>query len=458
MTDPFQILETLESPIRDKRFIQQDQFVMDLSRQVCACTTVRAGKTTGLALKHFRACHKYQNVMTPYIALTRDSAKNIMWNMLQEVSDRYKIQCDFSLHDLTCTIRKTGSSIKLFGADMQNFIGRIRGIKTPLASVDEGQEFRSHIELLIENILIARTAEYPDGQVVLTGTPGPIDKGYFYEASLGKFGYSTHFWSLFDNPYFPTAKQFVMELKQKKGWADDNPTLLREYYGRWVLDLDVLLVRYLEAKSHFETLPVNHWNYILGIDLGYIDADALAILAYSDQGPETYLVEEQIVTKQGLTELVNSIQALNNKYHFSKMMIDEGGLGKKLAEEMRRRHSLPVHAADKARKMETIAFLNDAIRLGKFKAKKSSRFAEDANRVQIDKEKSTPDKIAIKDSFHSDIIDAVIYAFKESPAFTYQKPIEKPKVGSDEWLKELEEKALEHFTKEEEANKAFGLY
>src|SRR5579864_5625659 len=91
-----QALDNRELAIRDSAFIQQDEFVMDMSRQVVACTTVRAGKTTGLALKHFRACHKYRNVMTPYIALTRDSAKNIMWNMLQEVADRYKILCNFT--------------------------------------------------------------------------------------------------------------------------------------------------------------------------------------------------------------------------------------------------------------------------------------------------------------------------------------------------------------------------
>ncbi len=112
------------------------------------------------------------------------------------------------------------------------------------------------------------------------------------------------------------------------------------------------------------------------------------------------------------------------------MVIDEGGLGKKLAEEMRRQHRIPVHPADKARKQETVAFLNDALRRGLFKAKSASRFAQDSYQIQIDWDKTTPDRIVIKKNPHSDIIDAVIYGFKESPAFSFQAPKPKPKHGT----------------------------
>lgn len=445
----------------DTKFIQQHKFVMDQSRLVCAQTTVRAGKSTGLALKFFRAGHKYKNLMMPYIALTRGSAKDIMWPILHEVSERYAIPCDFTENDTTCTIRSTGSSIKLFGADMPNFIPRLKGIKTPIAAVDEAQDFRSHIEDLIETILIARTSEYEDGQVVLTGTPGPIPKGYFYEASTKqREGYSVHNWSLFDNPYFPGARKFVEDLIKLRQWKPDNPTLLREYYGRWVMDLDALLLKYDDKNNNYSSLPIANWTYILGIDLGFNDADALAVLAWSPTQPATYLVEESIQEKQGLTELVSKIIELNTKYKFTKMVIDEGGLGKKLAEEMRRQHKIPVHPADKTRKMEAIAFLNDALRTKRFFAKSNSRFAQDSYLVQIDKDKTTPDRIVVKDSFHSDIIDAALYAFRESPAYRYVKEIEPPKYGSKEWAKkqvdDMEEQAEEYFTQQEKIEK--GLW
>jgi hypothetical protein len=187
----------------------------------------------------------------------------------------------------------------------------------------------------------------------------------------------------------------------------------------------------------------------MGIDLGYEDADAIAVIAWSEQDPSTYLVEEVVMKRQGMTELVDQIRHLSAKYDVAKMVIDEGGLGKKLAEEMRRRHGIPVQAADKARKQENVAFLNDSLRTGRFKAKAASHFAQDSYLVEIDRDKSTPDRIKLSDKYHSDIIDAVLYAFKESPAFTYQKPVELPKPGTKEWAdaqqSKMWESALEHF-------------
>lgn len=436
--------------IYDPAIKAQARFVLDPARSVAAFTTRRAGKSTGLCHRFLRTMLKYPNCFCPYIAITRDSAKNIMWPVLQAETQRFGIEASFTESNLTMTLTN-GSRLQLLGANVENFIVRLKGIKTPGAAIDEAQDFRSFLNSLIDDVLTPATVDYEDGWIAVTGTPGPIPQGFFYDITeKGKHGYSVHSWSLFDNPYLVNAQQFVEDLKKKKGWASDNPTLLREYYGRWVLDLDVLLVRYNKELCDFSDLPPAKWNYILGIDLGYNDADALAVLAWSEDHEATYLVEEKVTAKQGLSDLVRQIEQLRDKYQISKLMIDEGGLGKKLAEEMRRRYRIPVQAADKQRKMETIAFLNDAIRRGHFKAKANSLFAEDSRRVQIDKDKTTPDRIVVKDSFHSDIIDAVLYAFKESPAYAYQKPVEKPKYGTPEWAEQevtdMERAAEEYFS------------
>lgn len=444
--------------IGDKSISAQYNFVKDQSKYIAALTTRRAGKTTALAHRFLRTLLKHPNSFCPYIALTRDSARNIMWQIMQTESKRFHIEAQFTESNLTMTLQN-GSRLQLFGADMKNFIDRLRGIKTPGAAIDEAQSFRSHIEQLIDDVLIPGTLDYVDGWVAVTGTPGPVPQGFFYDITeKRKNNYSVHTWSLFDNPYLPDPKKFVEDVIRQKGWSSDSPTLLREYFGRWVIDLDVLLIRYLD-HCHYDQLPNLKWNYILGIDLGFNDADALAVLAWSPQDPATYLVEEIVTNKQGLTELVRQIQELRTRYTFAKMVIDEGGLGKKLAEEMRRQHQIPVHGADKTLKLQSVAFLNDAMRTNRFKAKRNSIFAEDSFRVQIDKDKTTPERIVIKDSFHSDIIDAVIYAFKESPAYTYQKPIAKPKYGTPEWqaqqITEMELAAEKYFTDLEEAEKAF---
>jgi len=131
----------------------------------------------------------------------------------------------------------------------------------------------------------------------------------------------------------------------------------------------------------------------MGIDLGFDDSDAIAVLAWHDESPNTYLVAEQVTSGQGVTDLVTQIEAHQKIYDISKMVIDQGGLGKKIADEIRKRHQIPVQPADKARKMEHIKLLNDALRTGRFKAKRDSKFAQDSFLVEIDRDKSTPDKI-----------------------------------------------------------------
>jgi hypothetical protein len=270
--------------------------------------------------------------------------------------------------------------------------------------------------------------------------------------------WAKHGWTFFDNPHIErksgkTHQQLLQRELKRRGVQEDDPSIQREFFGRWVLDSDSLWIHYKEAINHFEDIGPYKYNYIMGIDLGFNDADAIGIIAWSPQDPVTYLVEELVVKKQGLTELVDQIQLLRKKYDIGKMVIDEGGLGKKLAEEMRRRHQIPVQPADKARKMETSAFFNDALRSGRFKAKRNSQFAQDSYLVEIDRTKSTPDRIKLSDKYHSDILDAVLYGFKESPAYTYRAPPKKPKPGTKEWETEEQDamfKAAQEFFQKQE--------
>lgn len=434
-------------------FPKQDAFVADESQFPVALCTRRAGKTVGLLRRYKKAMDTHPGSLCRYIALTRDSAKDIMWAEIEKMADREKWRL---VESKLTAIHQNGARLKLYGADQKNFVKRLRGVGSPATGIDEAQEFESqHLENLVDNILVPAMTDYSDAWLSLTGTPGPIPRGYFFEVTEhGKGDHSVHKWSLYENPHLPKAREFVDKLKAKHKWADDNPTLLREWMGQWVLDLKSLLIRYDHNINHFEGLDPKNWETVMGIDMGFNDADAIAVLAWSEQDPCTYLVEELVMEKQGLTELVEQIQRLAAKWKAYKMVIDEGGLGKKLAEEMRRRHGVPVQPADKTRKFENIALLNDALRLGKLKANKASRFANDSYQVQVDWERTTPDKIVVKKGFHSDIIDAVLYAFRESPAFCYVEPKPGPKYGSKEWadqqVSEMEEAAEEFFKKQEE--------
>lgn len=441
----------------DPNFVAQNDFISDTNRYIVAQCSRRAGKTNGLAIRFLKTLEKYPGAQCVYLSLTRDSAFEIMWPVLVELNDMYGLGCTFTESRLIMK-HPNGSTLKLMGADMKNFIKRLKGRKYPGIAIDEAQDFGVHLQSLIDDVLTPSISDYADGWLAVTGTPGPVPRGYFFDITQNrKFGYSYHAWTLLDNPYMPDPGKFIADLCVKREWEGNNPTLLREWKNQWVLDVESLWVRYKESVNHYDELPKldpTKWHYILGIDIGFKDADALAVLGWNDMEPTTYLIEEVITAKQGITELVNQIEALSKKYDISKMVIDEGGLGKKIAEEIRRQKGIPVQQADKAQKQQNVEFLNDTLRLGRFKAKKDSRFAQDSYIVQIDWDKSRPDKIIVKKTPHSDIIDSVLYSFKESPAWTYRDEPKKPKYGTKEWADavpdELWSEAQEHFAEQAE--------
>jgi len=427
-------------------FPEQDAFVADPARYIANQCSRRAGKTNGLAIKFIKTMESHPKSQCVYLGLTRESAREVMWPVMQEFNDRYNLGFEFIESKLTI-VHPNGAKLVMYGADMKNFIKRLRGRKYPGVAIDEAQDL-STIESLVNDVLTPSIADYEDGWIALTGTPGPVPNGYFFEVTQNKrYGYSHHGWTLLQNPHMPNPTAFIDDLLAKREWTTDNATFRREYLNQWVLDVQSLWVQYNEKQCDFKELPREHtWEYVMGVDIGFRDADAIAILAWSPTSDTTYLVEELVMNKQGITELVAQMNQMTDKYkNISKVVMDEGGLGKKVAEEIRRRHSINVDPADKIRKQENVELLNDAMRLGKFKARKDSRFVKDSYLIQIDWEKSTPHKIIIKKFPHSDILDATLYAFKESWAFTHQpKPKEKPKWGTPKWAEEEADAMFQH--------------
>lgn len=453
--EPFQLNQFL--------FDKQIEFVTDKRPFKVAVCSRRAGKTIACAADLI-----YTSLLTPeivclYITLARTNAEKIVWPELKKINERFKMKAKFDEVKLSMTF-PNGSVIYCSGAKDSSEIEKFRGLALKKVYVDECQSFRSHLKELIDDVLVPALMDY-DGSLILIGTPGPVPAGYFAEISGAsqkskayvadedpdeeEFNWARFHWTFFDNPHIArkskkTHEQVLRRALKMRGVPITDPSIQREFFGKWVMDSSSLWIKYNASLNHFDKLePNRHWNYILGIDLGFNDADALAVLAWGEHTDKIYLVEETVVAKQDLTDLVDAIKHVQSRYDISKMVIDEGGLGKKMAEELRRRHSIPVHAADKARKQENVAFLNDALRTGRFMAKHDSRFAQDTLLVEIDWDKSTPDRIRVSDKYHSDIIDAVLYAFRESHAYAYEPPDLAATPGTPEWYKEEEERMWE---------------
>lgn len=441
--------------LTDYLFDKQLAFVTDPSSFKCAVTTRRSGKSVSCIADLTYTCIETPGITCLYITLSRKNAKRLVWPEFKRINRIYNLGGEVNESDLTITY-PNGSVLYLSGASDRSDIENFRGMALKKVYIDEGQSFPDYIRELIDDVISPALMDY-NGTLCLIGTPGPIPSGFFFEISKNK-EWSHHFWSFFDNPHLAAKsglshQQMLDKELKRRGVKADDPSIQREWFGRWVMDKDSLVYKYQPDKDHYTELPKHiQWNYVLGIDLGFDDADALAVLAWSASCKEAYLVHESTHKHQGITELVLQIEALRSVYDFTKIVIDTAGLGKKIGEEISKRYKIAVTPAEKQRKLEYIELMNDALRTGVLKAKENGQFASDCMKVEWDNDRSRPDKRIISNRFHSDICEAVLYAWREVYAYTYQNETKPITTGSKEWLDELEEKALAHFQAIEDAN------
>ena len=387
-------------------FPQQVKFIRDKSRYKTAVCSRRAGKSTACAADLVDMAISKPKSNQLYITLTRGNAKRLVWKEVENIIYKYGLTVKANISDLSMTF-DNGSTIYFAGAANKEEVEKFRGFSFDKVYLDEAQSFRPYIKDLIDEVLSYAVLDRA-GTIVMIGTPAPIPAGYFFEAAHSE-GWSNSKWTIFDNIHIKNAEELLAEERKRRGIKETDPVYLREALGVWVQDTDSLVFKYDKRINDYEQAPED-LVYVFGVDLGYNDADAIAILGYSKVDKKVFLVEEYIKRKQNITELVNEIKRLVEKYKPVRIEIDAGALGKKIAEEIIRRHNIPVNAAEKHRKLEFIELMNDDFRTGKLKIKSTSRCAEDMALVQWDILEKERRKIS--NTFHSDIVDAVLYAWR----------------------------------------------
>lgn len=421
-------------------FDEQIKFIKDPAKYKTAVCSRRAGKTVSGAAYLISEAIRRPDVVCLYITLSRLNAKRIIWGDLLKINREFMLNGRANETELSIRF-PNGSTIYLSGAKDKSEVEKFRGVPNlVLVLLDEGQAFRSYIEDMVDDVLAKTLYDY-DGTLCVMGTPSPVPSGYFHFVAHSS-KWSHHIWTMFQNPHLQAKSgkspmQLVQQDCERMGVELSDPKIQRECFGKWIVDLNNLVFRY-QKEINDRQPPDFLNNFVFGADIGFDDADAIAVIGWRDRDPVSYLVEEIVTAKQGITELAMQLDGLIKKYNPISVVMDSGGLGKKIAEEMRKRYALPIRAAEKSRKFEYIELLNDAMRTQKFFAKSDGIFAHDCHLVEWNKDKSTGDKLVVSDGFHSDICDAVLYGFRESLHWIEQVPLPKTPVNTPAWHLERE--------------------
>jgi hypothetical protein len=405
-------------------FGPQLAFVQDPAPFADAVCSRRAGKSVGIGAWLAEGPLIKPKAPSLYLTQTRGAAKRIIWSTLLDLNRRYRL--GYEPNEAELVLKRNGvGMVYLAGLDNKSEIEKARGTGWGRVAIDEAQSLPQYVKELVEDVLMPSLMDH-DGQIRMIGTPAPVPVGYFHDVTTSP-EWTHHRWTVWENPHVPNARAMLEKVLKARGLTTDDPSIQREWWGRWVLDLNSLVFRYDAAKNGYTALPKAKapWRYVIGVDFGHSDADAVALLAYSDDSPCTWLVEEWTLAKAGISPVMEKVMEMRSRVgdgNVTGIVCDPAGMGTKIITEFQQRFQVPAKAADKQAKVAYIELLNDAMRTGRFFARPSGIFAHDAMLVEWDRDKSTNERRVISDRFHSDICDAVLYAFRESLAWTHDPP------------------------------------
>jgi hypothetical protein len=249
-----------------------------------------------------------------------------------------------------------------------------------------------------------------------------------------------------DNPFMAHMHQRLPELKAERKWADDNPTYLREWCGKWVRDNSALFYRFDPTRNLHDIpharLVGPEWLHVVGWDLGRNKNMALVAWAFHENQSEAFEFdswkrgEGSPDPKKSETDLVmdqvRAWEKLGAK--FIGYVADTGGLGGLVTDEVAKRPGgIPFEAAKKTEKNAHVELLNDDLLCGRVKLRRGSPYAQEIAVLPKDPE-SPEDKPPIEDPrFPNHCCDAGLYGWRKALHWLAQPLRVEPKPGTTEW-------------------------
>jgi hypothetical protein len=385
---------------------------------------------------------KFPKKKNLFLALTLDSAREIVWDDLKDLSENYGwvIGKDIKFNEARSIARhKNGASVRLFGINSSSKeMKKVLGQKYKKVFVDESGSMTIDMVKLCYQMIEPGLIDY-DGQLTLLGTCENIPKTFFEKVTMGREpGWSIHRWTSDKNPYVRDAW-----VKKKNELIEQNPNVIHaswfrtHYLNEWCQDDDLLIIPFHEERNSVEKLPASiDWSFVLGVDLGFNDATSFSVLAFSPDHPICYRVKGWKERGLILSKVGKEIERIRSQYDFFRIVID--GANKQGVEDLKQRMGLPLKEAEKAGKAIYLKTLKDAVVTATFKVVKGDNndVVEEWDHLQWSDETHLKEDPRCEN--HSS--DSTLYAFRECKHYIYTEPEVVPRNDTDEYMRLMEQK------------------
>ena len=412
--------------------------MLDRADQRAVCTTRRAGKTSGFVRDAVARSWDSPNASVIYLNETRDRAKRTFWEELKLYVATKRLPYIPNESDLSLR-GPAGRWIWCGGGETKKHLNRWKGILPKAAAVylDEAQDWRPEMLLHAYSEVFAPMLADMGGQFTAGGVPGPLpDAGdpwfdWCHSPEFSRHGGEERPWTLWQNPYVKQARELLARILRTRGVDESDPTIQREFFGRWVRDTAILVFGALDDElNSYDDLPDGDWSFVGGIDGGYVDEASIAVLGWMaiDADRKVYVRSSELFGHRGAYEVIDRVKAALEPLG-SRLVsagADPAAGMKNIAHDIWARYGIHLEPADKADKVGGCKLLASSIATRELLLPRGHRLFKSLRRVQWD-----PDHRGEKLRGHTpDDVDALLYGFREAwPWISQRNP---PAPGPDD--------------------------
>lgn len=464
----------------DRLFPAQLAFVKDPHRRKAALCPRRAGKSYTVLAYALWTCLMRPGAQVLILARVRRQVKGVFWRPLKKLCAELEVDVHFRNMELEAEF-SNGSVLLLAGADTQEETDKYRGQAFDLVILDEGKSYSARLLDELLNEILEYTLLDRRGTLAIIGTPGAILQGPFYAITSGDLtviepkeryrwssrfyadvldsgarnacSWSVHRWTTKDNVAKPHIWEDLLERQKLHNIPEDDPAWMREAKGKWAPDDDALVYKYssvTDGRCDWEFdpdtphgLPAGHdWNFVLGLDFGYIDATAFVVGAWSKTYPALIFLHVEKHSMMLPEDIARRVRELEDVYGvFQVRVADSGGLGRTILEALQRTYGIPMVAARKRDKCDHIKLMNSDILAGRVRVDPAGELAEEWRTAQWANE----ERRKVDPDCDDHASDAALYLWRYVYHHFSREQDLAPEEGTPEWWKQHEREAEERY-------------
>ncbi len=368
-------------------FDKQKDFINDESRRKALFVARRSGKTWTVAVMLIKYCLEAPATKCLYFGLTAESAWNTIYlHMIEVLCRDFNIKTDINVTQKTITFDNK-SFIKITGDDANDKqIDKALGGKYKVVVFDECQSINHDLENWIKNKLAPAMVDL-DGTIVMAGTAGDLmGERFWYKVTktegAREAGWRVHSWTPFDNPFMKDKIQkHFADLKADNANIEEDPGFRQQWLCQWVIETSGRIYKYDPVKNSLQdkiltkslTDQESKWKFVIGMDFGYEDPNAIVVGGFYKHDPTCYIVDSYKKNHLQLDEIAELVLQWRDKY--KPIFIVGDAQDKIVIETLRNKHRIPIVAAQKLGKFAHIVAMNSDFLTGKIKVIESNNRA-----------------------------------------------------------------------------------